>query len=132
MHHFDETSYDGKNVIYVDCSAPPPDNGLKDILDAVQNAIASRQTDSLNAIVNFRHTYFDSKTMNHVRTFLQRAMPCLTKCVFIGVDGVKKMILESITKANGLKAPFFAFGKKKALELILETEQETQPSPDDV
>ena len=122
MERFEEFSQAGKNFIYINFSGLATNDEFLAVIDAVKNAISKYPEKSLYTITNIENIRFDSNSKAIVAKYLEENKPYVKYGVVIGLDGIKKMLIQTVMKLSGRKNLFFAFTKEKAIELLIQLE----------
>ena len=122
MERFEEFSQAGKNFIYINLSGLGTNDDFLAVRDVVKNAIAKYPEKSLYTITNIENIRFDSNSKEIVAKYLEENKPYVKYGVVIGLDGIKKMLVQAVMKLSGRKNLFFAFTKERAIELLIQLE----------
>jgi len=122
MERIEEFVLEGKHFIYIDLSGPMANEALLKLLETVTQAIAKYPVNSLYTITNVAHLKFDTEIKNIVVECMGHNKLYVKYGVFIGVDGVKRIMASTIFKLSGRMNMHFAFSKEQAIEWLLQQE----------
>jgi len=122
MERFQEFSQNGKNFIYIDFSGFTTNEEFLATTDAVKNTIARYPEKSVYTITNIDNVRFDTNSKEIVAKYMTENKPYVKYGVVIGLDGIKKMLVQTVMKLCGRKNLFFTFTKERAIELLTQLE----------
>lgn len=120
MERFEEFSHDGKNFVYINFSGLTSDNEFLAVTDVIKDVIAKYPEQSVYTITNIENVRFDTNSKEIVAKYMEHNKPFVKYGVVIGLDGIKKMLVQTILKLSGRENLLFAFTKDKAIELLLQ------------
>jgi len=118
----EEFIIEGKNFIYIDFSCIKKKEDRAKSLEEIKLIIAKYPANSLYTITNITDTRFDSEVKKMLVDYVSHNKPYVKCGAVIGVDGVKKIMVNSIYKITERTKMFFAFSKEHAIELLLKQE----------
>ena len=119
MERFEEFTRGSKKFIYIDFSGLKTDDDFLAAIKTVEPIIAKYPEHSLYTITNIADIRFDTRSKEIVANYIGNNAPYIKHGAIIGVDGIKKIMLNSIFQLSGRKNLIFAFTKDKAIELLL-------------
>ena len=120
MERVEEFTQDGKNFIYIDFSGLKSDIDFTEIIKGVKMSVASYPERSLYTITNIENVRFDTNTKEIVAKYMEHNKPYVRCGAVVGLDGIKKMLVQTVMKLSGRSNLHFAFTKKQAIEWLLE------------
>ena len=123
MERIEEFSREGKNFVYIDLSGITSDAGFLEVTKAAESAIAKYPEHSVYTITNIADVRFDSRTKEIAAKYTANNEPYVKSGVVIGLDGIKKMLVDAVLRLSGRKNLTFAFTKNGAIEIILKSQQ---------
>ena len=122
MKFTEEFVLEGKSFLYVDFSRINGKDDMVKSIEAVKSIIAKYPPNSLYTITNVANFRFDSDLKEILADLTAHNKPYIKYAAIIGIDGVKKVMLNSILKITGRTNMFFVFSKKQAIELLIQKE----------
>ena len=123
MERFEEFTCDGKSFMYIDFSGLKADEDFIAATEKIEPIVAKYPKHSLYTITNIANTRFDTRSKEIVAEYMEKNKPHVKYGAVIGIDGIKKIMLNTIFQMSGRKNLVFAFTKEKAIELLLKHEQ---------
>lgn len=118
--YYEEFSVEGKNILYIDFSHIVTIEELLTAIEKIERAIEGYPENSLYTISNMADIRIDTLYKDCFIKYGQHNKPYVKKAVVIGLDGVKKLIVNTIFKTAGRNDFHIAFTKEKAIEWILQ------------
>ena len=122
MERVEEFSRDGKNFIYMDFSGFRTTDDYNRQIELIKTVISKHPWHSLYTIVNIENVRFDSAIKEVLLKFIKYNRPYVKCAVITGIDGIKKMMVNTMVNLTGRKNVFFTFTKERAIELALQQE----------
>ena len=122
MDRIEEFSCEGKKFVSVDLSGLKSAEEFTNQLDLAKPVISKYPNLSLNLITNIANTRFSPAIKEVILNYLMHNKPYVKCSVVIGVDGIKKMMIDTMLKQSGRNNIFCAFTKEKAIERALHVE----------
>ena len=122
MERVEEFTRDGKSIIYIDFSGLRSDNDFIEIIKDVKRVVASYPERSLYTITNIENVRFDTNTKEIVANYMEHNKPYVKYGVVVGLDGIKKILVQTVMKLSGRQNMHFAFTKEQAIEWLLKQE----------
>lgn len=112
--------YKGKKIIYTDLSELKYEEAKKVMLE-LQNIIFSLPQNSLLLINNFTHTEITPLATYELKEFVLQNKPYVKAVALIGIGGIKKIILDMVSKFSDRK--FYVFDNiEEAKEFLVNLE----------
>jgi len=118
MERIEEFTKDNKNFIHLDFSGFRTCEEFEELTEQAKATIASYSESSLFVIANISDVRLNSCIKNVFLDFIHSNTPYIRYSVVIGIDGIKKMMTETVIKQSNRKNFLFAFTKEQAIELI--------------
>ena len=115
----DEFTIDGKSFIYIDLSGVKTNDDFNERIKLIEPAITKYPENSLYTITNVENIRFDSESKEIVAQYMKRNKPYVKFGAVIGLDGIKKIMINAIFALSGRRNMHFAFTKEKAIEWLL-------------
>ena len=117
-----EFMLDGKSFIYIDLSGLKKNDDFNERIRLIEPIIAKYPENSLYTITNVENIRFDSQSKEIVAQYMGRNKPFVKYGAVIGLDGIKKIMINAIFTLSGRKNMHFALTKEKAIEWLLQKE----------
>jgi len=118
----EEFSLEGKNFIYIDLSGTKSNNEFNERIKVIMPEIAKYPEKSLYTITNVENIRFDTKSKEIVAQYMIFNKPYVKFGAVIGIDGIKKIMINAIFALSGRSNMYFAFTKEQAIEWLLKQE----------
>jgi len=112
----------GKNFLYIDFSDFRSNKDFLEAINEIQPEIAKFPENSLYTITNISDVKFDTESKELVAKYMEHNKPYVKRGAVVGLDGIKKVMVEMIFKLSGRSNMIFAYTKEQAIELLLEEE----------
>ena len=120
MERYEEFTCDGKNIIYIDFAGLKSNESFTEAVNVIKPVIAKYPEKSLYTITNIENIRFDSDSKELVAEYMKHNKPYVKCGVVIGLDGIKKMMVNVVLKLSGRTNMNFAFTKEGAINWILQ------------
>jgi len=118
----EEFTLEGKNFIYIDLSGTKSNNEFNERIKVIVPEIAKYPEKSLYTITNVENIRFDTKSKEIVAQYMMTNKPYVKFGAVIGIDGIKKIMINAIFALSGRSNMHFAFTKEQAIEWLLKQE----------
>jgi len=122
MERVEEFSRNGKNFIYMDFSGFRTTDDYKRQIELLKPIVSKYPELSLYTIGNIENVRLDSAIKEILMEFMKYNKPYVKCAIITGIDGIKKMMVNTMTNLTGRKNVFFTFTKEQAIELALQQE----------
>jgi len=122
MDRIEEFTLDGKNFMYIDFSGLKTSADFLALTNVVMAAIKKYPHHSLNTITNIENMRIDSDSKGIMTEYMAHNKPFVKFGVITGMDGIKKVMANSVFKAVGRTNMSFAFSREQAIEMLLKKE----------
>ena len=122
MERIEAFTRDGKNFIYIDVSNVKNNNDFTRIADVAQQTIGKHSENSVHTIINIENILFDTETKEIAAKCLKHNNPYVKYSVVIGLDSIKKIMVNAVLKLSGRNKMkmHFAYTKEQAIEWLLQ------------
>jgi hypothetical protein len=120
MKRVEEFTRDGKNFIYFDLSNFKSNDEFTRFIEESKPMIEKYAKQSLYTITNIENVRFDTKTKELVAQWTEHNKPYVKFGAVIGVDGIKKMMVNMIFTMSKRTNMTFASSKEHAIEWLLQ------------
>jgi len=118
MDHVEEFTADGKNIIYIDFSNAISEKDFNIVIDLVKQIMPKYAEKSVCTITNMENVRFDSNIKEVFVKYVEFNKPYVKYGVAIGMDGIKKKMIEAILKLGGRSNFHFCFTKEEAVKWL--------------
>jgi len=118
MEHVEEFTSDGKNIIYIDFSNASSEKDFNEIIEQVKQMMSKHAEKSVCTITNMENVRFDSNIKEVFVKYVEFNKPYVKYGVAIGMDGIKKKMIEGILKLGGRSNFHFCFAKEEAVKWL--------------
>jgi hypothetical protein len=119
MKRIEEFTLEGKNFVYYDLSDFQVLDEYLQMIQMAKSEIVKYPEQSLLTITNIKRVKFDTSVKNAVAEWMT-FNKLYVKCgAMIGVDGIKKIMLNSILTISGRNNVKFVFTKEEAIDWLL-------------
>ena len=112
----EEFTHDGRQFLYFDLSHLKNNDEYMQLIEAAKPLVSKHARNSVYTITNVEGLRFDTETKKIVAKWIEHNKPYVIHGAVIGVDGIKKIIIASITAITGRKNLTFAANKEHAIE----------------
>ena len=119
MERIEEFTRDGKNFIYFDLSNFKSNDEFKKVIEDSGSVVSKYDENSLYTITNIEGVRYDTTTKKIVAKWMEQNKPYVKYGVCIGVDGIKRIMLNAIFTLSGRKNMELASSKEAAIEALL-------------
>ena len=116
----EEFTQEGKNFVYIDLANLKSVEQFHELGGQIKSVIRKYPENSVYTITNIDNMRLDSEAKNIVAEYMSENKPFVRGGVFIGIDGVKKVMATEIFKMIGRKNMSFAFTKDQAIKWLLQ------------
>jgi len=115
----EEFTHSGRNFIYFDLTDMKRNDEFDKLIEESRQYITKHPEQSLYAISNITNVRFDSKTKEMAAKWMEQNKPYIKYGVVIGLDGIKKIMVNSVLSMSNRKNVSFASSKESAIEWLL-------------
>ena len=119
MGRVDEFQIEGRNFVYIDLSEFKSNEDFLRESAAIELVIAKYPEKSVYTITNIENVRFDTNSKEVVANYMRNNKPYVKSGVVIGLDGIKKVLVNMVLKMSGRTNMHFAFSKEQAIEWLL-------------
>jgi len=118
----EEFTRDGKNFVYIDVSNLQNNAALREIVEVIQRCVEKYPAKSVYTIINIENIMFDTETKEIAGNCLRHNDPYVKCGGVIGLDGIKKIMVNAMLKLGGRNNIQFFHTREQALEGLLRQE----------
>lgn len=122
MRITEEFSLDGHDFVYIDFSKINMKDEFASTIEETKSVIAAYPPNSLYTITHIASVMYDSELKEVFAEYMTHNRQYVKYGVVIGLDGIKKIIANTIFKISGRTNMYFAFSKEQAIEWLLKRE----------
>ena len=115
----EEFVIDGKSFIYIDLSGVKSNDEFSERIKLIMPEIAKHPEKSLYTITNVDDIRFDTKSKEIVAEYMSFNKPYVKFGTVIGIDGIKKIMINAIFKLSGRSNMHYAFTREQAIDWLL-------------
>lgn len=115
----EEFIQDGKNFIYFDLSGSKTNDDYEKVIEEAKTIILKYHEQSVYTITNIRNVTFDTETKEIVAKWMKHNKPYVKCGAVIGMDGIKKIMVNAILKISNRTNMEFFNTKEQAVEWLL-------------
>jgi 3-deoxy-D-arabino-heptulosonate 7-phosphate (DAHP) synthase len=118
MEYVEEFTADGKDIIYIDFSRTASEKDFNEAIEQAKRTISKHAEKSVCTITNMENVRFDSNIKEVFVKYVESNKPYVKYGVAIGMDGIKKKMIEGILKLGGRPNFHFCFTKEEAVKWL--------------
>jgi len=122
MGRIEEFSHSGRSFLYFDLSGFKTNDEFAQFIEESRAFVTKHAEHSLYTITNIEKVRFDSRTKEMVAEWMAYNKPYVKYGAVIGMDGIKKIMVNAIFALSGRKNMSFASSKENAIEWLLTLE----------
>ena len=119
MSRIEEFVQDGKNFIYLDLSGFMTNDEFVKLIEESKPVIEKYAERQLYTITNIESVKFDTKTKKIVAEWMEHNKPYVKYGAVIGMDSIKKIMVNAIFALSGRKNMTSASTKEDAVAWLL-------------
>ena len=119
----EEFTLEGRNFMYIDLSGIKSNSEFNERIKVIEPEIAKHPEKSLHTITNVENIRFDTESKEIVAQYMTRNKPYVKYGAVIGIDGIKKIMINAIFLLSGRSNMHFAFTKEQAVEWLLKQKE---------
>ena len=116
----EEFAQDGRNFMYLDFSYIKKNEDLEKMMDMAKAKIIKYSGQSLYIITNIEKIRLDLQSKELATQYIKHNDPYVKSAMLIGLDGIKKIMVNRVIKISGRKNISFAYSKEHAIRLLLQ------------
>ena len=118
MEHIEEFTAGGKNIIYIDFSRAVSEKDFNEVIEQAKRTISKHAEKAVCTITNMENVRFDSNIKELFVKYAESNKPYVKYGVAVGMDGIKKKMIEGILKLGGRPSFHFCFTKEEAVKWL--------------
>lgn len=120
MERIQTFNHEGKEIVYFDLTNISNNEEFAPVIEAAKETISRYEHNSVYTMTNITNITFDTKTKELAADWMSFNKPYVIFGAFIGVDGIKKIMMTAVFKISGRTKVKIFSSKDKALEWIAE------------
>jgi len=120
MKRIEQFTHDDRDFVYLDLSGFKNNDDFIGFINESKPIISKYAENSLYTITNIEDIRFDSKTKEVVAEWTECNKPYVKRGAVIGINGIKKIMVNAIFAISGRKNMIFATTKEEAVKRLLE------------
>ena len=122
MERIEEFTLNEKKFMYIDLSNIKSNDDFLKLTAIIEPLIAKYPKNTLYTITNIENTRFDSESKEIITKYLENNKPYVKYGAVIGLDGIKKVMVNITFKMSERRNMRFAFSRNSAIEWLLQQE----------
>ena len=122
MEYTEEFTLKGKSFICIDLSGIKTKDDLHKRTQAIMPIIAKHPANSLYTITNIENTRFDTDSKKTMADYMEHNKKYVRSGAVFGLDGIKRIMAQSVLNLIKRTEMHFAFSKEQAIEWLLKQE----------
>ena len=95
-----EYDYNGRKIIFLDLNDVPPE-GIKSRVELAKTLIFASQPNSVLLLTDFRDMRYDRERTDYAKQVSIDIKPFVNKSALLGIEGLKKIIMQSLMVFSG-------------------------------
>lgn len=103
MERIEEFSKNGRDFLYFDLSGLQSNGEIEAVVESAKEIITKYPHNTLYTITNVSNLTFDTMTKEIAYTWMEFNRPYVVYGAVIGLDGVRKIMYNSVLKLSGRK-----------------------------
>jgi len=123
MERIEEFTRDGRNFVYLDLSNFKTNDEFMRFIEESKPIISKYDEHSLYTITNIKNVRYDSKTKEVVAQWMECNKPYVKYGAVIGMNGIKKIMVDTIFALSGRKNMGSALTKEEAIVWLLKQKE---------
>jgi predicted HAD superfamily Cof-like phosphohydrolase len=118
MEHVEEFTVEEKNIVYIDFSSAVSEEDFNSVIEQAKQVISKHAEKSICTITNMENVRFDSNIKEIFIKYVESNKPYVKYGAAVGMDGIKKKMIEGILKLGGRPNFHFCFSKEEAVNWL--------------
>jgi len=119
MNRIETFHREGKDFVYFDLSGIGTNDAFIRLIEESKPIVETYAGRPLYTITNIEGVKFDTKTKKVVAEWMEHNKPYVKYGVIVGMDGIKKIMVDAIFALSGRKNMTSAPTKEQAIEWLL-------------
>jgi len=103
MERIEKFTYEGKDVVCFNLSNIKSNEEFKHVIETAKMTISQYTLNSVYTLTDITNITFDTKTKELAVDWMEFNKPFVIFGTFIGVDGIKKIMMNAVFKMSGRK-----------------------------
>jgi hypothetical protein len=120
MGHVEEFTLEGKKIVYIDFSNAVSEKDFNEVIEQAKQTISKHGEKSVCTVTNMENVRFDSNVKDMFIKYAESNKHYVKYGVAVGMDGIKKKMIEGILKLGGRPNFHFCFTKEEGLKWLLQ------------
>lgn len=118
MKRIETLNHNGKDIVYFDLSNIKNNDEFIPVIESAKKTMSQYAHNSVYTITNITNITFDTKTKELAAEWMTFNKPFVIYGTFIGVDGIKKIMMNAVFKLSGRTDVKIFSTKTQALDWI--------------
>jgi len=119
MDRIEEFTRSGKNFVYIDFSNLLTNEEISQLIARAKPVISKYPPHSVYTITNFDNLHFNKESKNLINPYAEANKPYVIAGAIIGMDGLKKVMANTIFSVSGRKDLAILSTKEEAIQHLL-------------
>jgi len=115
----EEFTCEGKNFVYIDLSDLRINDEFIEAIKVIKPVIANHPENSVYTITNIENVRVDTAAKDLIADYMKENKPYVKFGAVIGLDGVKKLMLNLVFNLSGRNNMLAAYSREQAIDLLL-------------
>ncbi|MDR1665071.1 MAG: hypothetical protein LBR83_09160 [Clostridiales bacterium] len=120
MERIKEFSQGGQKFVYIDLSGTQTNDDVRRLTDEARERISQYSPESVLTITNAENIRIDTETKDILGQYLTANKPYVKHGAIIGIDGIKKFMVNTMLLVSNRKNFLIARSFDHAVELLLD------------
>jgi len=118
----EEFTRDGRNFMHIDLSNLHNNDDVREIFEAALRRMEKYPAKSLYTITDIENILFDTVTKEIAGNGMKRNEPYVKYGSVIGLDGIKKIMVNAVCKFSGRNNMQFFYTREQAVAWLMQQE----------
>lgn len=118
MERIEEFIQGDKSFIYFDLSKLQNNGEIETVIEAAKGVVGKYPDNSLYTITNLADLVFDTRTKEITSAWMAFNQPYVVYDTVVGLDGIRKIMFNSVLKLSGRKNMKIFSTKQQAIEWL--------------
>jgi len=119
MDRIEEFMRGGKYFIYIDFSNMQSNDQISQLIEQVKPVISKYPPRSVYTITNFENLHFNKDSKSLITPYTETNKPYVIAGAIIGMDGLKKVMANTIFSVSGRKDLTILSTKEEAVQYLM-------------
>jgi len=122
MNRIEEFTRGGKKFVYIDFSGLQTNEEISRLIEQVKPVISKYPPKSIYTVTNFEKLHFNKDSKSLITPYTEANKPYVIAGVIIGMDGLKKVMANTIFSMSGRKDLTILATKEEAIQHLVNLE----------